>query len=278
MIDKAQAVQSLADDLERLGAPLRLPEDWIILCDHDDLQHMPRQLAKRLLTQAKKETARRWLWERFDPTELDLELSQEDEEDDGAEEFDERRLKQHAVNSIDEVVSTLNSLRETHANLSCDTDMPAAQEATVAARIAFGYPRERPIRTDCFDEDVRRQCRRVINDIYRCLETSSGPVVYVISAGDAKFVKIGFSTNFEQRLRPLRTASHVEPTVHLVMPGTRSLERDLHERFASARHNREWFRLTAEVETFITSQRALSGTERSANLNLSLPRTSPNPE
>jgi hypothetical protein len=256
MIDKVQAVQSLADDLERLGAPLGLPEDWIILCDHDDLQHMPRQSAKRLLTQAKKETARRWLWERFDPTELDLELSQEDEEDDGAEEFDERRLKQHAVNSIDEVVSRVNSRRETRANLSCDADMPAAHEATVAGRIAFGYPRERPSRTDCFDEDVRRQCRRVINEIYRSLEASSGPVVYVISGGDAKFVKIGFSSNFKQRLRSLRTASHVEPTVHLVMPGTRSLERDLHERFAFARHNREWFRLTVEVKTFITSQRA----------------------
>jgi hypothetical protein len=175
MIDKVQAVQSVADDLERLGAPLRLPEDWTIFCDHDDLQQMPRQSAKRLLTQAKKEAARRWLWERFDPTEMDLELSQEREEDDGAEELDERLLKQHAVNSINEVVSGVNSLRETHANLSCDTDMPAAHEATVAARISFGYPGERPIRTDCFDEDVRRQCRRVINEIFRCLETSSGP-------------------------------------------------------------------------------------------------------
>jgi hypothetical protein len=81
-------------------------------------------------------------------------------------------------------------------------------------------------------------------------------VVYVISAADPQFVKIGFTTNFEQRLRSLRTASHVEPIVHLVIPGTRSLERDLHTRFASARQNREWFRLTDEIASFIASERA----------------------
>jgi len=134
--------------------------------------------------------------------------------------------------------------------------MPAAHAATVKARVAFGYPREAPSRSDCFDEDVRRQCRRVIDDIYRCFEISSGPVVYVISAGDPKFVKIGFTTNFEQRLRSLRTASHAEPTVHVAIPGMRSLERDLHNRFASAHQNREWFRLTDEIATFIASERS----------------------
>jgi hypothetical protein len=117
MLEKAQAVQALADTLERLGAPLGLPEDWIVLCDVGDLRPMQRQSAKRLLAQAKKETARRWLWQRFDPAEMDLELSQECQDDDFAEEFDERLLKQHALNSIDDVVSTVNSLREAYANL-----------------------------------------------------------------------------------------------------------------------------------------------------------------
>ncbi len=256
MLERPEAVQSLADDLERLGAPLGLPEDWIILCDHDDLRNLRRQSAKRLLAAAKKETARRWLCERFDPSEMDLELSQEREDDDVAEELDERLLKQRAVSSIGDVVSTVSSLRGAHANLACDVTMPAAHEATVGAQVAFGYPKERPSRSDCFDEDVRRQCRRVINEIYRCFEKSSGSVVYVISAGDPEFVKIGFTTNFEQRLRSLRTASHAEPMIHLTIAGRRSLERDLHARFASARHNREWFRLTDEIEAFVASERA----------------------
>ena len=255
MPEGPEAVQSLADTLERLGAPFELPEDWILLCDNDDLRHMPRQPAKRLLAAAKKEAAHRWLRERFDPSEMDLELSQELDDDAPTNEFDERSLKQRAINSIEDVVSTVNASRAARANLACDVTMPAAHEATVAARIAFGYPKERPSRSDCFDEDVRRQCQRAINEIYRCFEKSSGPAVYVISAGDPKFVKIGFTTNFDQRLRSLKTASHVEPVVHLVIPGTRSLERDLHTRFASARHNREWFRLTDEIAAFIASER-----------------------
>lgn len=256
MLERAQAVQLLADLLEHLGAPHQLPEDWIILCDNDDLRHMGRQAAKSLLAAAKKETARRWLWQRFDPSEMDLELSQECQDEGATEGFDERLLKQRAFGSINDVVSTVNSLRDTHSNLADDMSMPKAHEATVAARVAYGYPKERPSWSDCFDEDVRRQCRRVINEIYRCFEQSSGSVVYLISVGDPKFVKIGFTTSLEQRLRSLRTASHVEPIVHAAIPGPRSLERDLHSQFASARHNREWFRLTDEIAVFIASERA----------------------
>ena len=132
-----EAVQSLADTLERLRAPFELPEDWILLCDNDDLRHMPRQSAKRLLAAAKKEAAHRWLRERFDPSEMDLELSQERDDDAPTNEFDERSLKQRAINSIEDVVSTVNASRAARANLACDVTMPAAHEATVAARIAL---------------------------------------------------------------------------------------------------------------------------------------------
>ena len=109
MPERPDAVQSLADTLERLGAPFELPEDWILLCDNDDLRHMPRQSAKRLLAAAKKEAAHRWLRERFDPSEMDLELSQERDYNEPTDEFDERLLKQRAINSIDDVVSTVNA-------------------------------------------------------------------------------------------------------------------------------------------------------------------------
>ncbi|TWC00222.1 hypothetical protein FBZ93_10514 [Bradyrhizobium macuxiense] len=79
MQETEQAIQALADRLERLGAPLSLPEDWIILCDDDDLRHMPRTMAKRLLAKAKKETARRWLYVRFDPSDMDWELFENSE-------------------------------------------------------------------------------------------------------------------------------------------------------------------------------------------------------
>lgn len=254
MLEKEEAVEALADTLMGLGAPFSLPEDWIILCDNDDLRHMPRTAAKKLLAKAKKETARRWLWERFDPSEIDLKLSEE-LEDGGTEEFDDRLLKQRAINSIDDVVSTVKSLREAHANFSSSTAQPTAHEATVAARVACGYPKDWPERADCFDEDVRRQCRRIINKIYSGTVKSSGPVVYLISTDNPEFVKIGFTTRLDHRLKSLRTASHVEPTIHLTIPGTRTLEGEVHTRFEAARYSREWFRLTDEIKTFIATER-----------------------
>lgn len=252
MFEKEQAVQVLADALERLGAPFGLPEDWILLSDDDDLRFIRRPAAKKILAQAKKETARRWLFARFDAGELELELL-EDYEGEGDAEFEERLLKQRAVASIDNVVSQIESWREQYKKLADEIRPSAANEATIAARLALGYPKEPPSRSDCFDEDVRRQCRRAVNQIYGATENSTDPVVYVISIGSLEFVKIGFTTCLEQRLRSLRTASHVEPVTHLAIPGTRSLERELHKRFASARHNREWFRLTEEIEAFIAA-------------------------
>jgi Meiotically up-regulated gene 113 len=259
MPETADAIHALADTLANLGAPYALPEDWIILCDNDDLCHMPRTAARKLLAQAKKETARRWLYERFDPSEMDRELSEDVEYGADAEEFDDRQLKRHAINSIDDVMSTVNFLREAYATLASSSDASAAHEATVAARVQFGYPKERPNRTDCFDEDARRQCRRIINEIYSATEKSSGPVVYLVSTDNPEFVKIGFTTCLERRLRSLRTASHIEPTIHLTIPGTPSLERELHTRFGAARYNREWFRLTDEIRTFIASERGIVG-------------------
>lgn len=214
---------------------------------------MSRAAAKALLARAKKETARRWLYARFDPTDMDLELFDESECSDDTRVSDDKLLKQRALNSIDDVVSTVTALRNTYASLASDLTQPLARQATVAARVAYGYPEERPDRTDCFDEDVRRQCRRIINEIYSSKVESSGPVVYLIRTDDPEFVKIGFTTCLEMRLKSLRTASHVEPTIHLTIEGTRSLERELHTRFEVARYSREWFRLTDDIKTFIAS-------------------------
>ncbi|WP_076861316.1 GIY-YIG nuclease family protein [Bradyrhizobium mercantei] len=254
MDESTQTVQALADTLEHLGAPYSLPEDWIILCDHDDLRHMPRTVAKRLLAKAKKETARRWMYAHFDPSDIEEELF-EDSACSDENEVDDRLLKQRAIDSIDDVMSSVHGLRDSHVMLASGTEQPLAHEATVAARLAYGYPKERPERGDCFDDDVRRQCRRVIHEIYSQPVKSSGPLVYLISTDNPEFVKIGFTTCLERRLKLLRTASHVDPTIHLTITGPKSLERELHTRFDAARVNREWFRLTDEIKTFIITEK-----------------------
>ncbi|MCL8489068.1 GIY-YIG nuclease family protein [Bradyrhizobium denitrificans] len=254
MSEPSEDVEALSQTLEHLGAPDSLPEDWIILCDADDLRDLPRAAAKRLLAKAKKETAHRWLWNRFHPAEMEQELSDDDAFDDT--DLDDRQLKQHAIKSIDDVASMVQSLRERHANIPAASPQSSAHAKTVAARLQYGYPAERPARSDCFDEDVRRQCRRVINAIYSTRKVRSAPLVYLISTDNPEFVKIGFTTCLERRLSSLRTASHVEPTVHLTIQGPPSLERELHARFAASRHNREWFRLTDDIRSFIASQGA----------------------
>lgn len=255
MPERDEAVEALAAILVELGAPFGLPEDWILLCDNDDLRAMPRTAAKKLLAKAKKETARRCLWERFDPADMDLELVEEAEGSHRTEEFDDRQLKQHAIHLIDDVVSTVTSLRQAQANIPNSPPQSKAHEATVAARLAYGYPEERSDRTDCFDDDVHRQCLRIIKEIYSGEKATSGSVIYLIRTDNLEFVKIGYTSCLEHRLRSLRTASHVEPTVLLTIQGTRSLERELHARFAAAHHDREWFRMTAEIKTFIASER-----------------------
>lgn len=112
MPEMTEAVHALADELEHLGAAFSLPEDWIILSDNDDLRHMPRTKAKQLLAKAKKEAARRWLSARFDPSEMEQELFEESESSGETEAFDDRQLRQRAINSIDDVVSTVKSSRE----------------------------------------------------------------------------------------------------------------------------------------------------------------------
>lgn len=83
----------------------------------------------------------------------------------------------------------------------------------------------------------------------------SGPVIYIISTHeDQDTVKIGHTTNLESRLRSLRTSSPNEPKIHLVIPGSREDEQELHRRFASFRVCREWFKRTKAIENFIAER------------------------
>lgn len=79
------------------------------------------------------------------------------------------------------------------------------------------------------------------------------PTVYLISTGDPTMVKIGFSANFAHRLRALRTASPVDPHIHLLLDGDKRLEAELRERFKADHVRREWFRLSPEIVAFIAA-------------------------
>jgi hypothetical protein len=67
-------------------------------------------------------------------------------------------------------------------------------------------------------------------------------VIYFVQQGTDGPIKIGVSTDPEQRLRTLQSSSPQPLTLLAFMPGGVESERDLHRRFADGRLEGEWFR------------------------------------
>lgn len=74
-------------------------------------------------------------------------------------------------------------------------------------------------------------------------------VVYFVGAGD--LVKIGFSTNFPERLTALQIGSPVQLEVIATVAGTYSAEKSLHRQFAHLRAHGEWFRNEGKLAEWI---------------------------
>lgn len=77
------------------------------------------------------------------------------------------------------------------------------------------------------------------------------PHVYFIATADQRFVKIGWSTNVEERWRQIQGV-HPEPLVLVgVLPGAPRLEAEWHWRFPYLRTIGEWFRLEEDLDLAI---------------------------
>lgn len=72
--------------------------------------------------------------------------------------------------------------------------------------------------------------------------------VYIIRAGDAGPVKIGWTDDVEARRKQIQV-SHHEPlcVVRLIIDGRRQTERWLHKRFAALRLVGEWFQFDPDM-------------------------------
>lgn len=72
----------------------------------------------------------------------------------------------------------------------------------------------------------------------------SESIVYAIAAGER--VKIGYTTNLEQRMKSIQSSCS-DPIVCLgTSPGGVELEKALHRQFGHARAHGEWFSLSTE--------------------------------
>jgi len=80
-----------------------------------------------------------------------------------------------------------------------------------------------------------------------------GDVIYFITDGLRKYVKIGYTNNLERRLSGLRVGNPYGIEVLGIMDGGVKEERNVHEMFSKNRYMGEWFELSSEIQDFINS-------------------------
>ena len=80
-----------------------------------------------------------------------------------------------------------------------------------------------------------------------------GECTYIVLNPSNKQIKIGKTTNIDQRLNTLRTANP-DITLLLLLPSKYITEAELHNKFSTYRNDREWFFYTKEIQEFVDKQ------------------------
>jgi len=84
-------------------------------------------------------------------------------------------------------------------------------------------------------------------------DNPGGGYIYFFQEIGTDLVKIGYSTNPSGRLKGMSTDNPHELDVLAIIPGSRVLERELHERLQPSSHRSEWFLLTEQVYQIIAT-------------------------
>lgn len=85
------------------------------------------------------------------------------------------------------------------------------------------------------------------HQIQECMDAPSH-IYFIYSAGR---VKIGFSTNWRDRVDAVCQGCSHHAELVLVMPGEHEMEQGYHSIFAESRESGEWFRLEGNVRRFL---------------------------
>lgn len=119
---------------------------------------------------------------------------------------------------------------------------------------SFGYRRggRRLIATSDLDLFVRSGRAASVRAKRSWAAPNPKECVYVI--GYDRFIKIGYTTNLEQRLDNLQTACPGKLKVHAILHGGRRLEHALHANFADYRTEGEWFTRAGDLARWITEK------------------------
>ncbi len=84
------------------------------------------------------------------------------------------------------------------------------------------------------------------------------PVVYFIATHDCRYVKIGTTTRIVSRLSQIQTAHPEDLTLLGITLGSRSTEKEWHDRWSHLHVRGEWYRLTTELRDAIADSEPVS--------------------
>lgn len=122
-------------------------------------------------------------------------------------------------------------------------------------------PEDEPIDWFAFHEELKgNTVERVRHEGVKALALASTvdnlvilskPGVYAVTLPGSERIKVGFTTNLDDRIHTLETGSPFPLKVLLFMPGAFHLETSLHLRLARYRTHREWFQDVPEVRAVL---------------------------
>lgn len=75
--------------------------------------------------------------------------------------------------------------------------------------------------------------------------------IYFVAAPEDNRIKIGYSTQPQQRIHSLMTSSAYKLETLAIITGSREQEQAMHQQFAHLRVHREWFSDCAEIRGFV---------------------------
>jgi hypothetical protein len=136
--------------------------------------------------------------------------------------------------------------------------------------LCYNLDVEKQVATKCYKHSVAAPTSRFSGAMLTMPNTStpSYQLVYAIQSVNLKTVKIGFSTDVNQRLDSLQGGSPDELKVIGCWLGDVTDEKKIHSRFADCRLHREWFRPTDELLSLVAALNQAKASEVPGKLHL----------
>ncbi len=114
---------------------------------------------------------------------------------------------------------------------------------------SLGHRDREKAKTWAVQASQRLSAQKGVQSPSQMLRLKTG-LVYLLKDGARQLLKIGWTGDLETRMAEFQVANP-EAEVIAWFPGSRRIERELHERFAAQRAVGEWFRIEGPLVQFL---------------------------